>query len=136
MADSGLRPPGNFDSISNNPSEGNRNWKAWLEQFEFYMVATEKSKKDGKIQVATLLTLLGPQGKEIFHTLPLTAEQRGDIKLVKEAFTKHYTSQVKVVFERFKFNSRIQKPGDSFLTFLTSLRDLMATCDFYEDEKS
>ena len=135
MAEGGIRPPGIFTNGSSNPSEASRNWNAWLEQFDYYMLATEKNSKPGEVQVATLLTLLGAQGQEIFRTFSLSADQKKNIKTVKKAFTKHFTPQVKVVFERFKFNSRKQKEGEPFDSFLTSLRDLIAACDFHADEQ-
>ena len=133
MAEGGLKPPASFINSTDNPSETSRSWKAWLEQYEFYMVATEKNGKDGSIQVATLLTLLGAQGQEIFRTLDIA--DRKDIDEVKKAFTTHFNPQVKTVFERFKFHSRIQKQGEPFESFLTALRDLVTTCEFHADEK-
>jgi hypothetical protein len=111
MADCGLRPPGNFTDNASNPSETSRKWTKWLEQFNFYMLASEKSKKDGEMQVAILLTLLGPQGQEIFRTFSLSNDDRKDIQKVKDAFTKHFTPQVKTVYESYKFQSRVQQPG-------------------------
>ena len=136
MAESGLRPPGNFINNSTNPSEASRNWSKWLEQYDFYMIATEKATKSEEIQVATLLTLLGAQGQEIFRTFSLTETERKDISKVKKAFTDHFAPQVKVVYERFKFHSRIQKPGETFEEFLTTLRNLITTCNFHEDEQN
>ena len=133
MAEGGLKPPASFVNSTDNPSETSRSWKAWLEQYDFYMIATEKTKKDGEIQVATLLTLLGAQGQEIFRTLNIA--DRKDIAEVKKAFTEHFNPQVKTVFERFKFHSRVQKQGEPFESFVTALRDLITTCEFHADEK-
>jgi len=42
-----LRPPSKFliANVSQNPSDACRNWLAWLEQFDFYMLAAEKNSK-------------------------------------------------------------------------------------------
>lgn len=136
MAEGGLRPPGNFINNAGNPSETSRNWNQWLEQFNLYMLATEKSTKDGEIQVAILLTLLGQQGQGIFRTFNLSDEGRDDIDVVKEAFTSHFAPQVKTVYERYKFHSRIQQPGESFDSFLTALRGLLTTCNIHADEQN
>ena len=82
MAEGGsLKPPSNFllNSSSQNPSDASRSWTAWLEQFEFYMLATEKNTKSEEVQVATLLTVLGAQGQELFRTFDLTDENRKKI---------------------------------------------------------
>ncbi|KAF6016584.1 hypothetical protein EB796_025102 [Bugula neritina] len=135
MAEGGLRPPGNFINSSTNPSETSRNWAKWLEQYDFYMIATEKAGKSQEIQVATLLTLLGAQGQEIFRTFSLTNAERKNIETVKKAFTDHFAPQVKMVYERFKFHSRIQRPDETFEDFLTALRTLITTCNFHDDEQ-
>ncbi|XP_067951274.1 uncharacterized protein [Watersipora subatra] len=136
MAEGGLRAPGCFISNAGNPSETSRSWHEWLEQFNFYMLATEKSTKGGEIQVAILLTLLGPQGQEIFRTFNLPEEDRKDIEKVKEAFTRHFTPQVKIIYERYKFHNRTQLPGESFDNFLTALRGLLSTCNIHADEQN
>jgi len=45
MAEGGLGPPGNFNNSSTNLSETSRNWAKWLEQYDFYIIATEKAGK-------------------------------------------------------------------------------------------
>ena len=135
---SGLRPPANFfaNITSQNPSDTSRSWSAWLEQYDFYMTATEKSSKSEEVQVATLLTLLGAQGQELYRTFALSDTDKKKIAPVKAAFTAYFSPRVKEEFERYKFYSRIQKPSESFDSFLTSLRDLLATCNFADAEKN
>ena len=62
MAEGGLRAPGCFISNAGNPGETSRSWHKWLEQFNFYMLATEKSTKEGEIQVANPVTPLWTTG--------------------------------------------------------------------------
>ena len=118
-----------------NPSDTSRTWTAWIEQFDFYMAATEKHKKDESIQVATLLTILGAQGQELFRTFDLSADDKKKIAPVKEAFRKYFSPKVKEEFERYKFYSRMQHIDESFDQFLSSLRNLITTCNFHADEK-
>jgi len=137
MAEGGLKQPGNFflSDKSENPSDASRSWTAWLQQYDFYMLATEKNKKAEEIQIATLLTILGSQGQELFRNFDLTNEDRKKIAKVKEAFTNHFSPRVKEEFERYKFYSRVQKPGETFESLLTSIQALIATCNFHADEK-
>ena len=51
-ADMTLKPPGNV-SLTGDLFVG---WQRWVERFDCYMMATERDKKAGGIQVATLLT--------------------------------------------------------------------------------
>jgi hypothetical protein len=86
-----------------NPSDVSRSWSKWLQQFDFYMLASEKNEKAGEVQVAILLTILGPQGQEIFETFDITEDEKKDIDAVKAKFTSHFKPQTCEVFERFKF---------------------------------
>ena len=43
-------------------------YKFFKQQFEIYMVSTEKSKKSEKVKTAILLRYLGPQAIKIFNT--------------------------------------------------------------------
>ena len=91
MAERGaLRPPSNFllANSSQNPSDASRNWLAWLKQFDFYMLAAEKNSKPEEVQVATLLTILGAQGHELFRTFDLSEENKKKIAEVKGAFSR------------------------------------------------
>lgn len=136
MAEGGLRPPAPFSfTTSTTPSESSRSWDQWLEQFDFYMTATEKASKPGEVQVATLLTLLGQQGLELFRTFNLDADDKKNIATVKDKFSNHFKPRVREEYERFKFYGRIQKPGESFDQYLTVLRDLITTCNFHEAER-
>ena len=132
------RPPAYFFTNLNstsNPSETSRSWTTWLEQFDFYMTATEKVDKSEEVQVATLLTLLGARGQELFRTLPLSDPDRKKIAEVKAAFTAYFAPRVKEEYERYKFNQRVKQPGERFDTYLTSLRALQSTCNFADAEK-
>lgn len=139
MSDGGLKAPGNFLKQLNNtanPSEASRSWTNWLQQFDFYMVASEKDAKDETVQVATLLTLLGEEGQELFRSFEITDPNRKKIKNVKEAFTKYFAPRVREEFERFKFYSRVQSRNESFDSFLTAIQALIRTCNFHADERN
>ena len=76
--DNGLRPPAPFSTAApgSNPSDVARNWDDWLDEFDTFMVASEKNEKDEVIQVAILINLLGREGKEVFRNLPLTNDEK------------------------------------------------------------
>ena len=74
-----------------------------------------------------MLHCLGPAVQRIFNTLP------GDHKTfeeVKSALSGEFAPKRNVVAERYKFRSRAQKTDESIDTYLTSLRELVKSCDF------
>ena len=101
------------------------------------MLATEKTTKPGAVQVAMLLTLMGPEAIDIDRTFEwANALDKDDIDEVKAKFAAYFAPRRNVtVYERYKFTKRIQKVGEPFDTFVTDLRNLIRTCEYHVDER-
>ena len=102
-------------------------WKHWSSAFEIYSIASDLQKKDDAVQRATMLHCLGPEVQRIFNTLP------GEHKSLEEAKTSlngYFAPKRNVVAGRYRFRSRAQKADESFNAYLTSLRELVKSCDF------
>ncbi|KAG5885263.1 hypothetical protein JTB14_025960 [Gonioctena quinquepunctata] len=50
--------------------------------------------------------------------------------ILKCLFDKHFVPQKNEVFERFKFNSRVQNLGEGIDSFITALHTLAEHCDY------
>ena len=130
--DGSMRPPGTM-SLTGDLAIG---WVRWIERWQFYMLATEKTQKPGPVQVAMLLTLMGPEAIYIYRTFewanPL---DKDDIELVKGKFAAYFAPRRNVTYERYKFMKRVQKVGVPFDTFATDLRNLIQTCEYHVEER-
>ena len=62
----------------------------------------------------------------------LTAEAMRQYTMVKEALASHFIQRRNVIFERAKFNSQRQEPGESVDAFITSLYALAEHCGYGE----
>ena len=130
--DGSMRPPGAM-SLTGDLASG---WVRWIERFQFYMLATEKTTKPGAVQVAMLLTLMGPEAIDIYRTFEwANALDKDDIDEVKAKFAAYFAPRRNVTYERYKFMKRIQKVGEPFDTFVTDLRNLIRTCEYHVDER-
>ena len=69
-ADMTLNPPGNF-TLTGDLSVG---WQRWVERFDCYMIANERDKKAGGIQVATLLMPMGPEAMDVYRSFDWGSE--------------------------------------------------------------
>ena len=77
-----------------------------------YALAAEKSEA---IQVATLLTVVGEEARQVFSTFAFTtAGDSGKIKPVLTKFEEYCQSCKKVPFERYRFNHRVQELGETY----------------------
>ena len=60
------------------------------EAYEDYLVPTGLDKKDKKIQVATLRTLIGTECKKILKRLQLTEAEMGDPQTILDPLQDHF----------------------------------------------
>ena len=100
------------------------NWEFFKHSWKNYATATKLDQKDEEVVAATLLSIMGKECLHVCRNLPMTEEEREDADVI---LTK---------LERYVFNCRSQKPGESFDQFLTELRKYAATCQLgtFEDE--
>ena len=129
MATSHLPPPPPLEIHDANAAE---KWKKFELAWRNYALATELSKKDEKVQVATLLTVIGEEAREVYSTFADWASE-GDSKKIEPVLKKFATyckPQQNVPFERYRFNRRVQEPGESYDQYRTALRKLAEGCSF------
>ena len=117
-------------SLEINDSNVAEKWSEWKEMWEHYSVASKVNKEEGDVQVAALLTAIGPEARKVFKTWNLSAAQKKDIKGVVERFDNYCNPRKNVPFERYRFNSRQQEPGETFDRYVTSLRQIADKCAF------
>ena len=117
-------------SLEINDSNVAEKWSEWKEMWEHYSVASKVNKEEGDVQVAALLTAIGPEARKVFKTWNLSATERKDIKGVIERFDNYCNPRKNIPFERYLFNSRQQEPGESFDRYVTALRQIADKCAF------
>ena len=106
------------------------NWKFFRSSYDDYEVATGLDKKDNKVHLATLRTVMGKDCLSIFNLLPLTEDQRSSVKTCLDSLEEHFKPKVNVVYERYLFNSAVQNPGEKIDDFVHRLRELSKSCDY------
>ena len=112
------------------------NWKDFKNSWEYYVIATDlRSKLDNdegkEIVAATLCTVMGAICKRILNSLPsLSAEDKKDPSKIVQELKKHFFPQRNVLYERFVFNSAVQKPGETINEYVVRLRQMAESCEF------
>uniref|UniRef100_A0A1Y1JW88 Tick transposon n=1 Tax=Photinus pyralis TaxID=7054 RepID=A0A1Y1JW88_PHOPY len=122
----GIKPPKSL-LINNDVA---KNWKNWLQQFEWYETAVQLQEKTAEVQAATFMSTIGPDAIHIFNSFNLTAAQQKDIKTIKDKYNNYFIPKINVSFERYNFFKVTQKESETFDEFLTVIRNLAKTCDF------
>ena len=124
-----LPPPQPLEIHDQNAAE---KWKKFQLAWSSYSLATELNKKSEKIQVATLLTVIGEEARDVFSTFNDWTDE-GDsekIQQVLEKFGEYCEPRKNIPFERYKFHRRNQEPGESYDQYRTALRKLAESCEF------
>ena len=93
-------------------------------------MASNLTKKSEENQVNTLVYSMGDAADDILITIGLTAENKKKYKPVTEKFTDHFVKKRNTIFERAKFNQRVQESGESVDAFITDLYSLAETCSY------
>ena len=123
MATFTVAPPEKFSFKPND-------WPKWLQRWERFRVASELTKKPEETQIATFIYSMGEDADDIFSTLPLTAEERKVYNTVISKFESHFIIKRNVIFERAKFNQRIQQENEPVDAFITDLHTLAQHCSY------
>ena len=105
-------------------------WTRWIRRFERFRMATELDKKDEGKQVNTLIYTMGDEADDILLSFNLSPEDLQRYDVVKNRFENHFIAKRNVIYERAKFNVRIQNDGEPVEAFITDLHCLAEHCEF------
>ena len=106
-----------------------KNWRLFKQSWKYYEDATGLCTKPNKQRLATLLTIIGKDGLELYNTFKFNEEDR-TIEDVIQAFDKYCEPITNLTFERYKFLSRKQNTGESVDSYMTALHSLVSTCEY------
>ena len=105
------------------------NWKKFEQRFLLYLSAIGYRKdKDEDKKVSTLLHVAGEDAIDFFNTIENGHQKNLDEVLLE--FEHHCCPKKNETVERYKFNCRNQREGESVSSFVTQLKMLAKTCEF------
>ena len=107
------------------------NWKKFKRIWTNYEIAARLKNEPKALRTATLLTCIGPDALEVFDGFVfVNDDEEKDIDVVLRKFEDYFVGATNEIYERYKFNSRVQEEGESIDTFITALRRLAKTCNY------
>ncbi|UYV67397.1 hypothetical protein LAZ67_5000460 [Cordylochernes scorpioides] len=88
-------------------------------------------KKEEVDKIDLFMYLMGDRADDIFRTFKFEKEEEATkIDSVLKAFDSHFCVRKNIIYERAKFNSRIQEDREPVDEFITSLYKLADSCEF------
>ena len=110
--------------------DGNKDdWQQYVECLEHFFVANGIDGAEKKR--AVFLSVIGPSTYKTLRNL-LYPDKPGDKSYASlvDTLSKHFKPAPSEIVERFRFNSRTRRPGESIATFVAELRALAEFCNF------
>ena len=125
MAASFIGQPGVFDAAQ-------ETWTQYSERVAYFFQAngiTDQSKKK-----VTLLAMIGPSAYKLLRSLvaPTKPDEKSYNELVA-VMVKHHNPAPSEIVQRYQFNSRSRKEGESVATYLSELCSLVEHCNFRDN---
>ncbi|UYV62948.1 hypothetical protein LAZ67_2002587, partial [Cordylochernes scorpioides] len=106
-------------------------WPKWRKRFERYLVVSGMKKKEEADKIDLFMYLMGDRADDIFRTFKFEKEEEATkVDSVLKAFDSHFCVRKNIIYERAKFNSRIQEDREPVDEFITSLYKLADSCEF------
>ena len=124
MASFQIAPPEQFNFEQ--PEE----WPRWIRRFERFSDASGLSGKEDTHQINTLIYCMGDAADDILSSLSLTTEEKKVYTTVRDKLEAHFVKKRNVIYERSKFNRRVQQQGESVDCFITALHCLAEHCNY------
>lgn len=122
-----------FDAVSDRASE----WKLFRQIWDNYEISSQLDKCDSKMRTATLLTCFSPSALKVFNAIKFEqASDKQDIDKVLQMMEKACKGVVNEIYERFLFNTRTQKSGETVSEFYGELASIADNCNYGELKSS
>ena len=105
-------------------------WPRWIRRFERFREASGLKGKEQASQVNTLVYCMGDETDDILSSLGLSEDDKKSYDTVKTKLNGHFVKHKNLIYERARFNQRMQEEGESVDSFVTSLHCLAEYCGY------
>lgn len=104
-------------------------WKSFRQHVEFMFSGPLKGKEEPE-KCSFLMLWVGEKGRNIYSTWALSAEDAKALKSYFDRFESYVKPRTNVIYNRYKFHSRMQKETETFDQYVTDLKLLVKDCNF------
>lgn len=121
-------------------------WPEWKKRYERFRSIEKIDQESGRLQVDSLIYTMGPEAEKIFASLtfpptpepsaeqPVPIDPREDYATVVKLLDDYFVPKRNIIYERAKFNTRNQQPGESAEAYIRSVTEQASKCDFQAAE--
>ena len=92
-------------------------------------------KKDEEQKCAFLMLWVGEKGRSLFQTWKLSADQKKKLDNYYNGFEAYVKPTSNTIYNRYKFQSKVQNPDETFEQFVTELQLLVKDCEYDKSDE-
>ena len=109
-------------------------WSQYVERLEQFFEANGIVGEENAVKRrSTFLSVVGSSPYKLLRSILAPAKPtEKTFEQLAEVLKKHYNPPPSEVMQRFRFNTRSRKPGESVATYVAELRRLAEFCNFGE----
>ena len=111
-----------------------QSWKSFKQHVQFMFDGPLK-KKDEEEKCAFLMLWVGEKGRNLFQTWNLSAAQKKKLDNYYNGFEAYVKPTSNTIYNRYKFQSRVQNPEEPFEQFVAELQLLVKDCEYDKQDE-
>ena len=104
-------------------------WGKWKGHFKQFHLASALSTESEEKQVSTLLYTLGEDAEDVLSSTNISKDNRKKYTEVMAKLDSFFQVRKNVIYERARFNRRMQLADESVEQFITNLYQLAEHCE-------
>ena len=105
-------------------------FEEWMTRFDRFREISGLEKQPDDLKISTLIYTMGSQAEQIFKSFHLSDADAKSYSKVKEAYQGFFVPRINVIYERARFNQRVQAEGEAMDTFIADLHTLAGKCKY------
>ncbi|XP_041351092.1 uncharacterized protein LOC121370058 [Gigantopelta aegis] len=107
-----------------------KKWSLWKQMWDNYVIVSRLSAHTEQYKIALFLVTTGQEALEIYNGFEYEdGEDRTQLDVIIHKFDKFFAGEINEIYERYIFNQRNQKIGETFDAYYASLKYLAKTCN-------
>ena len=108
-------------------------WKIFKTMYENYSILVQLERQSKQYRLATFMYTIGPRGVQLISSLHFEDnEDKENVTLIVKKLEEVIIRQTNVIYERYVFNNRSQKPEETVDQYVSDLVKQAKNCDFCE----
>ena len=103
-------------------------WPPWLSRWDRFHRQSGLNKAGEEDQIGVLIYQMGDRAEDVLKSLHLSQVDGKNYKKVYDGVDAYYVKKHNAMYERAKFNRRVQQLDDTVDDFITDMWKLSETC--------